>query len=148
MTSLYRSTSIIFLLSILHIISYSQTCQQHILSTVPATEWTTWQYVSCETSDTVTQSLPCCGWTLPVCAVIGTVELIDGDGFSAPLINEVGGPWESCSQYNENETDTCQWDLDQDGRIAVSDLLIMLANDSYGEGDLEGLLNNFSNQCE
>lgn len=120
-------------------------CQQHVLSTVPATQFSTWQYIDCETGELETQSLPCCGWTLPMCAIVGSVELISGDGFSAVLINEVGPPWESCIPYNEPD---CPYDLNGDGFVSVVDLLTFLSYDQPGVGELAGLLTMYGEGCE
>ena len=119
-------------------------CQQHIISTVPATTWSTWQYVDCETGVTLTHSLPCCGWTFPFCAIVGSVQLIEGDGFHALLINEVGDPWESCIPYNNPP---CPGDYNDDGQISVADLLILLSEEP-GVGALTGLLQNYGTPCE
>ena len=119
-------------------------CQQYIFSTVPATEWSTWTYVNCETLDTNTFSIPCCQYTLPRCAIIGSPTLIEGDGFHALMVNPVGEPWEDCEQYNE---ETCVGDVDGDGIVTVSDLLLYLSDPYVGTGDLEGIIQNFGNQC-
>lgn len=120
-------------------------CQQYIFSTVPATEWSTWTYVNCETLDTNTFSIPCCQYTLPRCAIIGSPTLIEGDGFHALMVNPVGEPWEDCEQYNE---ETCVGDVDGDGIVTVSDLLLYLSDPYVGTGDLEGIIQNFGNQCD
>ena len=119
-------------------------CQQYIFSTGPATEWSTWTYVNCETLDTNTFSIPCCQYTLPRCAIIGSPTLIEGDGFHALMVNPVGEPWEDCEQYNE---ETCVGDVDGDGIVTVSDLLLYLSDPYVGTGDLEGIIQNFGNQC-
>ena len=119
-------------------------CQQYIFSTVPATEWSTWTYVNCETLDTNAFSIPCCQYTLPRCAIIGSPTLIEGDGFHALMVNPVGEPWEDCEQYNE---ETCVGDVDGDGIVTVSDLLLYLSDPYVGTGDLEGIIQNFGNQC-
>jgi hypothetical protein len=119
-------------------------CQQHVLSTVPATEWSTWEYQDCETGEIQTQSLPCCGWTLPICAELESVNLIEGDGFDAVLLNEVGPPWESCIPYNDPP---CPGDYNEDGIINVTDLLILLSQEP-GTGELTGLLQNYGIPCE
>lgn len=124
---------------------YSQ-CQQHIISTAPqwVTEFSTWQYVDCVSGDTLTHSLPCCGYTFPFCAEVGSVQLISGDGFSAVMVNEVGPPWESCIPYNEP---SCPYDYNTDGIYSVSDLLIILSlQDSVGE--LAGMLPLYGTSCE
>ncbi len=120
-------------------------CQQYIFSTVPATEWSTWTYVNCETLDTNAFSIPCCQYTLPRCAIIGSPTLIEGDGFHALMVNPVGEPWEDCEQYNE---ETCVGDVDGDGIVTVSDLLLYLSDPYVGTGDLEGIIQNFGNQCD
>ena len=120
-------------------------CQQYVFSTVPATEWSTWTYVNCETLDTNTFSIPCCQYTLPRCAIIGSPTLIEGDGFHALMVNPVGEPWEDCEQYNE---EPCVGDIDEDGIITVSDLLLYLSEPYVGIGDLEGIIQNFGNQCD
>ena len=119
-------------------------CQQYIFSTVPATEWSTWTYVNCETLDTNAFSIPCCQYTLPRCAIIGSPTLIEGDGFHALMVNPVGEPWEDCEQYNE---ETCVGDVNGDGIVTVSDLLLYLSDPYVGTGDLEGIIQNFGNQC-
>ena len=136
-------TSIILLLLLIPFNVISQ-CQQYIFSTVPATEWSTWTYVNCETLDTNTFSIPCCQYTLPRCAIIGSPTLIEGDGFHALMVNPVGEPWEDCEQYNE---ETCVGDVDGDGIVTVSDLLLYLSDPYVGTGDLEGIIQNFGNQC-
>ena len=77
-------------------------CQQYVFSTVPATEWSTWTYVNCETLDTNTFSIPCCQYTLPRCAIIGSPTLIEGDGFHALMVNPVGEPWEDLNNTMRN----------------------------------------------
>ena len=129
-------TSLILLLLLIPFNVISQ-CQQYIFSTVPATEWSTWTYVNCETLDTNTFSIPCCQYTLPRCAIIGSPTLIEGDGFHALMVNPVGEPWEDCEQYNE---ETCVGDVDGDGIVTVSDLLLYLSDPYVGTGDLEGCL--------
>ena len=136
-------TSLILLLLLIPFNVISQ-CQQYIISTVPATEWSTWTYVNCETLDTNTFSIPCCQYTLPRCAIIGSPTLIEGDGFHALMVNPVGEPWEDCEQYNE---ETCVGDVDGDGIVTVSDLLLYLSDPYVGTGDLEGIIQNFGNQC-
>tara|TARA_R110000782_G_scaffold203210_1_gene291716 strand:+ start:257 stop:676 length:420 start_codon:yes stop_codon:yes gene_type:complete len=136
-------TSLILLLLLIPFNVISQ-CQQYIFSTVPATEWSTWTYVNCETLDTNTFSIPCCQYTLPRCAIIGSPTLIEGDGFHALMVNPVGEPWEDCEQYNE---ETCVGDVDGDGIVTVSDLLLYLSDPYVGTGDLEGIIQNFGNQC-
>jgi len=136
-------TSLILLLLLIPFNVISQ-CQQYIFSTVPATEWSTWTYVNCETLDTNTFSIPCCQYTLPRCAIIGSPTLIEGDGFHALMVNPVGEPWEDCEQYNE---ETCVGDVDGDGVVTVSDLLLYLSDPYVGTGDLEGIIQNFGNQC-
>ena len=120
-------------------------CQQYVFSTVPATEWSTLTYVNCETLDTNTFSIPCCQYTLPRCAIIGSPTLIEGDGFHALMVNPVGEPWEDCEQYNE---EPCVGDIDGDGIITVLDLLLYLSEPYVGIGDLEGIIQNFGNQCD
>jgi len=120
-------------------------CQQHVISTVPATMFSTWEYQDCETGEILTHSLPCCGWTFPFCAVVGSVQLIAGDGFSAVLINEVGDPWESCIPYNEPAQ--CVDDLNEDGIVNVADLLIFLS-ESPGAGEMAGFLQNYGTICD
>ena len=120
-------------------------CQQYVFSTVPATEWSTWTYVNCETLDTNTFSIPCCQYTLPRCAIIGSPTLIEGDGFHALMVNPVGEPWEDCEQYNE---EPCVGDIDGDGIITFLDLLLYLSEPYVGIGDLEGIIQNFGNQCD
>lgn len=137
-------TSLILLLLLIPFNVISQ-CQQYIFSTVPATEWSTWTYVNCETLDTNTFSIPCCQYTLPRCAIIGSPTLIEGDGFHALMVNPVGEPWEDCEQYNE---EPCVGDIDEDGIITVSDLLLYLSEPYVGIGDLEGIIQNFGNQCD
>lgn len=136
-------TSLILLLLLIPFNVISQ-CQQYIFSTVPATEWSTWTYVNCETLDTNAFSIPCCQYTLPRCAIIGSPTLIEGDGFHALMVNPVGEPWEDCEQYNE---ETCVGDVDGDGIVTVSDLLLYLSDPYVGTGDLEGIIQNFGNQC-
>ncbi len=125
--------------------SASSQCQSYIFSTVPATEWSTWTYINCETLATTTLNLPCCGYTAPRCAILGSPILIAGDGFFAALTTPLGEPWEDCEQYNE---EPCIGDINGDGFISVLDLLIYLTEPNVGEGDLEGVIQNFGNQCD
>ena len=134
--------SLLFLLPL----SASSQCQQYIFTTVPATtEWTTWTYTSCATLDTVTVTIPCCQYTSPRCAILGTPVLISGDGFFAAVSSPLGEPWEDCEQYNE---EPCVGDINEDGIVTVQDLLIYLAEPNVGVGDLVGFLSNFGNQCD
>lgn len=126
-------------------LSASSQCQQYIFSTVPATEWSTWTYINCITLDTVTLNIPCCGYTAPRCAILGSPILIAGDGFFAALTSPLGEPWEDCEQYNE---EPCVGDINEDGIVTVQDLLIYLSEPDVGVGDLVGLLSNFGNQCD
>jgi|TARA_R110000764_G_scaffold2965_5_gene12546 hypothetical protein len=60
------------------------------------------------------------------------------------MVNPVGEPWEDCEQYNE---ETCVGDVNGDGIVTVSDLLLYLSDPYVGTGDLEGIIQNFGNQC-
>ena len=126
-------------------LSASSQCQQYVFSTVPATEWSTWTYINCATLDTTTLNIPCCGYTAPRCAILGSPILIAGDGFFAALTSPLGEPWEDCEQYNE---EPCVGDINEDGIVTVQDLLIYLSEPNVGVGDLVGFLSNFGNQCD
>jgi hypothetical protein len=133
--------SLLFLLPL----SANSQCQEYVFSTVPATEWSTWTYINCVTLDTVTLNIPCCGYTAPRCAILGSPTLVAGDGFFAALTSPLGEPWEDCEQYNE---EPCVGDINEDGIITVQDLLIYLSEPNVGMGDLVGFLSNFGNQCD
>ena len=119
--------SLLFLLPL----SANSQCQEYVFSTVPATEWSTWTYINCVTLDTVTLNIPCCGYTAPRCAILGSPTLVAGDGFFAALTSPLGEPWEDCEQYNE---EPCVGDINEDGIITVQDLLIYLSEPNVGMG--------------
>jgi hypothetical protein len=123
---------------------YSQ-CQQHIISSAPSsvTEFSTFQYVDCVDGDTSYVSIPCCGYTYPFCAMVGSVQLVVGNAFSAVLVNEVGPPWESCIPYNEPP---CPYDFNLDNVVSVSDLLTILSTEP-AVGDMAGFLSVYGSEC-
>ena len=97
-------------------------CNQHVFSSVGATEWTNFEYQDC---DGVAHyfGLPTGGYTVIFCADIGTAFALNGDGFVYPLLTEHPA-YVSCLQYS------CVGDFDEDGVVGVSDLQVFLSN--YG----------------
>ena len=106
-------------------ISFSAQCNQHVFSSVGATEWTNFEYLDCD-SIVHNFGLPVGGYTIIFCADIGTAFALNGDGFVYPLITEHPA-YTSCQ---EPELVPCNYDFDGDGFIGVSDLQLFLSN--YG----------------
>jgi len=109
----------------LHVISYStllSQCNQHVFSSVGAEKWTSFQYQDCDGSNHYF-GLPTGGYTIILCADIGTTFVLSGDGFVYPLQAEHPA-YPSCIQP------PCQGDFDEDGIIGVNDLQVFLSN--YG----------------
>jgi len=100
-------------------------CNQHVFSSVGATEWTNFEYQDC---DGIMHDfgLPAGGYTIIFCADIGTAFALNGDGFVYPLLTEHPA-YASCQ---EPVLVPCPTDLDGDGEIGTEDLLIFLS--SYG----------------
>jgi len=97
-------------------------CNQHVFTSVGATEWTNFEYVDCDGEDHAF-GLPAGGYTIIFCADIGTAFALNGDGFVYPLLTEHPN-YVSCVQP------VCQGDFDEDGVVGVSDLQVFLSN--YG----------------
>ena len=97
-------------------------CNQHVFSSVGAEKWTNFQYQDCEGLNHYF-GLPTGGYTIILCADIGTTFVLNGDGFVYPLQAEHPA-YASCIQP------VCQGDFDEDGIVGVEDLLIFLSN--YG----------------
>ena len=98
-------------------------CNQHVFSSVGATEWTDFEYQDCD-SAMHNFGLPTGGYTLIYCAEIGTAFALNGDGFVFPLQTEHPN-YASCIQPL-----FCLGDFDEDGTVGVADLLEFLSN--YG----------------
>ena len=95
-------------------------CNQHVFSSVGATEWTNFQYKGCD-SLIYKFGLPTGGYTTILCADIGTTFVLSGNGFVYPLLAEHPA-YASCTQL------TCLGDFNEDGIVGVSDLQIFLSN--------------------
>lgn len=108
-------------------------CNQHVFSSVGATEWTNFVYQDCDSimhyfglpADSL-QGAPQSGYTAIFCADIGTAFVLNGDGFVYPLLTEHPN-FPSCV---EPEVLPCIYDFDGDGIVDTSDLLTFLSN--YG----------------
>ena len=103
-------------------LSLSAQCNQHVFTSVGAVNWTNFQYQDCEGLSHYF-GLPTGGYTIILCADIGTTFVLNGDGFVYPLQAEHPA-YASCLQT------LCQGDFDSDGTVGVEDLLIFLSN--YG----------------
>ena len=101
-------------------------CNQHVFSSVGASKWTSFQYQDCEGLAHYF-GLPTGGYTIILCADIGTTFILSGDGFVYPLSTEHPA-YPSCIQEP-----VCQGDFDEDGIVGAEDLLIFLSN--YGACD-------------
>lgn len=97
-------------------------CNQHVFTSVGATEWTNFEYIDCDGEDH-NFGLPPGGYTIIFCADIGTAFALNGDGFVYPLLTEHPN-YASCIQT------PCLGDFDEDGIVGVSDLQVFLSN--YG----------------
>jgi hypothetical protein len=113
---------LLFILFLSPIFSYAQ-CNQHVFSSVGADKWTSFQYQDCEGLAHYF-GLPTGGYTIILCADIGTTFVLSGDGFVYPLSTEHPA-YPSCIQE-----EVCQGDFDEDGIVGAEDLLIFLSN--YG----------------
>ena len=100
-------------------------CNQHVFSSVGATEWTNFEYQDCD-SAMHNFGLPTGGYTIIKCAEIGTAFALNGDGFVYPLLTEHPA-YASCQ---EPVLVPCPYDFDEDGIVGVSDLQAFLSN--YG----------------
>ncbi len=98
-------------------------CNQHVFSSVGATEWTYFEYQDCD-SAMHDFGIPAGGYTIIKCAELGTAFVLNGDGFVYPLLTEHPA-YASCIQED------CQGDFDGDGVVGAEDLLVFLSN--YGE---------------
>tara|TARA_R110000772_G_scaffold101459_1_gene201938 strand:+ start:302 stop:676 length:375 start_codon:yes stop_codon:yes gene_type:complete len=114
-------TSLIVLITL----SASAQCNQHVFSSVGAEKWTNFQYQDCDGSNHYF-GLPTGGYTIILCADIGTTFVLNGDGFVYPLQTEHPS-FESCL---EPIVVLCPYDFDGDGIVGVSDLQLFLSN--YG----------------
>ncbi len=100
----------------------SAQCNQHVFTSVGATEYTSYQYQDCE-GLLHWFSLPIGGYTIILCADIGTAFVLNGDGFVYPLLTEHPA-YASCIQIE------CPSDINDDGYTNLDDLLLILQN--YG----------------
>ena len=97
-------------------------CNQHVFTSVGATKFTQYQYQDCE-GLLHWFNLPAGGYTIILCADIGTAFVLNGDGFVFPLLTEHPA-YASCVQAD------CPTDIDQNGTTDLNDLLLILQN--YG----------------
>jgi len=112
-------------ISLLCVIIYSSLlaqCNQHVFSSVGAEKWTNFQYQDCDGLNHYF-GLPNGGYTVILCADIGTTFVLSGDGFVYPLQAEHPA-YPSCIQP------PCPSDLDGDGEVGSQDLLLLLGD--YG----------------
>lgn len=98
-------------------------CNQHAFTSVGASKSTQYQYQDCE-GLLHWFTLPTGGYTVILCADIGTVFVLNGDGMAFPLLNEHPA-YPSCVQSD------CPTDLNEDGFTNLDDLLLILQY--YGE---------------
>jgi hypothetical protein len=112
---------LLFILLLLPVSVLSQ-CNQHVFSSVGAEKWTDFQYQDCDGSAHYF-GLPSGGYTVILCADIGTTFVLNGEGFVFPLLNEHPS-YASCLQ------ESCLGDLNNDDVVDVQDLLLFLEN--YG----------------
>tara|TARA_R110002096_G_scaffold277156_1_gene471205 strand:+ start:2016 stop:2375 length:360 start_codon:yes stop_codon:yes gene_type:complete len=113
--------NLLFILLFLPVSVLSQ-CNQHVFTSVGAEKWTNFQYQDCDGAAHYF-GLPTGGYTIILCADIGTTFVLNGDGFVYPLLQEHPA-YTSCIQA------PCPSDLDNDGVTDVQDLLMFL--ESYG----------------
>ena len=97
-------------------------CNQHVFTSVGAEKWTNFQYQDCD-GEAHYFGLPTGGYTTIYCADIGTVFVLNGDGFAYPLLTEHPS-YPSCFPLS------CVGDFNEDGVVGVLDLQTFLAN--YG----------------
>jgi len=114
-------TSMIVLVTL----SASAQCNQHVFSSVGATEWTDFEYQDCDSAMHYF-GIPIGGYTIIYCAELGTAFALNGNGFVYPLLTEHPA-YASCQ---EPVLVPCPYDFDEDGSVGVSDLQAFLAN--YG----------------
>jgi len=93
-------------------------CNQHVFSSVGASQATQFQYQDCEGWSHFF-TLPSAGYTVILCADIGTTFILSGDGFVYPLQTEHPS-YASCLT-------PCLGDFDEDGTVDVNDLLMFLS---------------------
>ena len=103
---------LIYLLALWAPATYAQ-CNQHVFTSVGATQYTQYQYQDCE-GLLHWFDLPIGGYTIILCADIGTAFVLNGNGFV----------YASCIQIE------CPTDIDQNGTTDLNDLLLILQN--YG----------------
>ena len=97
-------------------------CNQHVFTSVGAEKWTNFQYQDCD-GGAHYFGLPTGGYSIILCADIGTTFVLNGDGFVYPLLTEHPS-YPSCTQP------LCLSDLDGDGEVGSQDLLLLLGD--YG----------------
>ena len=116
-----RSVLLLLIFSFFYSTLFPQ-CNQHVFSSVGAETWTNFQYQDCD-GGAHYFGLPTGGYTIILCADIGTNSILNGDGFVYPLTTEHPA-YPSCIQED------CPGDFDGDGIVGAEDLLIFLSN--YG----------------
>ena len=94
-------------------------CNQHVFSTVGATQFTSYQFTDCD-EQLRFFSLPAGGYTMIRCADIGTTFVTQGDGWVMPLATEHPN-YPSCIQPT-----ICPGDFDGNGYIDMQDFLEFL----------------------
>jgi hypothetical protein len=109
------------LITLLSLESFGQ-CNQHVFSSVHATEFTQYQYQDCE-GLLHWFGLPVGGYTIILCADIGTTFVLSGNGFVYPLLAEHSS-YVSCLQP---EPAPCLGDFDEDGTVDINDMLTFLS---------------------
>jgi hypothetical protein len=114
---------LLFILLLLPVSVLSQ-CNQHVFSSVGAEKWTDFQYQDCDGSAHYF-GLPSGGYTVILCADIGTTFVLNGEGFVFPLLQT-----EHPSICFVRSGVTCLGDLNNDDVVDVQDLLLFLEN--YG----------------
>jgi len=102
--------------------AFSAQCNQHVFSSVGAEKWTNFQYQDCDGSNHYF-GIPTGGYTIILCADIGTAFVLNGDGFVYPLMNEHPA-YPTCIEID------CPTDINEDGYTDLDDLLLILQN--YG----------------
>ena len=113
--------TLVYILALWAPAAYAQ-CNQHVFTSVGAKEYTQYQYEDCE-GLLHWFSLPSGGYTIILCADIGTAFALNGDGFVYPLLTEHPA-YASCIQME------CPSDINDDGYTNLDDLLLILQN--YG----------------
>lgn len=110
------------IVTLLFTLSCFAQCSQHVFSSVNAQKWTNFQYQDCD-GGAHYFGLPTGGYTVILCAEIGTAFILNGDGFVYPLLTEHPA-YASCI------LPSCIGDFDEDGIVGAVDLLVFLSN--YG----------------